>query len=318
MTPMEKLKALKAQQLAAKPAVEPVTVTATVSQNNLPRSFGADGFFNAEQARVRRFMPGLKRPGLMIGTDGESNTGKTEFAISCPGPGIVLCVDRGFDGMLDNPHPPASRRSDFAYKAITPPLATQAVQNEYLLHWQAFYADFKKALANPDVRTIVIDGDSDTWELQRLAEFGRLTQIPSIMYTNVNAARRAMIARAWDSGKTIISTNKIKAEYAVKRDDEGNPVLKDGKEVREKTGDMVRQGFDDQDYLWQIQLRHLYQPPRINKVTGAEVPQQWGIRIMKCKPRPELAGSELWGKEACFAGLVQLVYEDTPLEAWGL
>lgn len=316
MTPMEKLRALKAQQAVVKPAVEPVTVT--VPQGNLPASFKTDGFFNAETSRVRRFMPGLKRPGIMIGTDGESNTGKTEFSISAPGPGIVLCLDRGFDGMLDNPNPPSSRRSDFAFKAITAPLATQVLQAEYLEHWKNFRNDFYKALANPDVRTVVIDGDSDSWELQRLAEFGKLTQIPSMMYTNVNAARRGLIARAWDSGKTIISTNKIKPEWSIKRDEEGNPILKDGKEIREKTGDLVRQGFDDQDYLWQIQLRHLYQPPRINKITGKEVPQQWGIRILKCKPRPELAGSELWGDECSFSGLVKLVYENTELSEWGL
>lgn len=285
----------------------------------LPASFLKDGFVSAAEVRRRRHLPGLNRPGIMIGTEGETNTGKSEFAMSAPGPGIFLCVDRGFDGMLDNPNPPESRCNDYAFKVIQAPLPTQAGQSDYLAYWKAFYEEYKKALANPDCKTVVLDGDSDTWELQRLAEFGKLTQIPSIMYVNVNAARRAMIARAWDSGKIVIATNKIKDEYVTKRDDHGNVVLKaDGKEERVKSGNLVRQGFDDQDYLWQIQIRHLYKPAGVNKITKKETPQQWGLKILKCKPNPQLQGMELWGNECNFAGLVSMIYPNVPLSSWGL
>jgi hypothetical protein len=275
----------------------------------LPTSFARDGFQPLSKLK------GLHR--LMIGTDGFSNTGKTEFALSAPGPGMAIFLDRGCDSVIDNPHPPESRQSNWAFKVISVPLATQATQASYLEYWRSFYKEFKAACDNPDCRTILLDGDSDSWELQRLAEFGKLTQIPPIMYTNVNAARRAMIARAWDTGKIIIATNKIKDEYKTVVDAEGNPVLKDGKESREKSGEYVRQGFADQDYLWQIQIRHLYQAPRINAVTKKQMPQQWGLRIMKCKVDTSLQGVELWGKDACFAGLVQTIYPHIPLKDWG-
>lgn len=285
----------------------------------LPASFIRDGFVSAAEVRKRRHLPGLNRPGIMIGTEGETNTGKSEFAMSAPGPGIFLCVDRGFDGMLDNPNPPASRCNDYAFKVIQFPLATQVGQSEYLAAWKGFYEEYKKALANLDCRTVVLDGDSDSWELQRLAEFGKLTQIPSIMYANVNAARRAMIARAWDSGKNVIGTNKVTPEYVTKLDAAGNPVLKaDGKEERIKSGAKTRQGFDDQDYLWQIQLRHLYKAPGVNKITKKETPQQWGIQILKCKPNPSIQGSELWGADCNFAGLVQMAYPNISLKEWSL
>jgi hypothetical protein len=45
----------------------------------LPASFLKDGFVPPDKMRRTRR--------LMIGTDGPSNTGKTEFAISAPGPG---------------------------------------------------------------------------------------------------------------------------------------------------------------------------------------------------------------------------------------
>lgn len=285
----------------------------------LPLSFARDGFLGANDSRKRRYLPGLNRPGIMIGTEGQTNTGKTEFALSAPGPGIGIFLDRGFDGVLDNPNPPSTRNPDFAFKVIQAPLATQAAQPDFLSYWKSFYEEYKKALANADCRTLLLDGDSDSWELQRLAEFGKLTQIPPIMYTNVNAARRAMIARAWDSGKIIIATNKIKDEYVTKTDDKGNPVTgNDGKEVRMKSGNLVRQGFDDQDYLWQIQIRHLYRPASYNKILKKTIPQAWGIRILKCKPNPPLQGEELWGNDCNFAGLVQMAYPHVALKEWGL
>lgn len=277
----------------------------------LPASFARDGFLSLEsRAKFRR---------LMIGSDGEANTGKTEFILSCPGPGIIICLDRGFDGMLLNQNPPPTRRNDYAFKPVSVPLATQAAQPEYLAYWRSFYAEYKKALDNQDARTVGLDGDSDSWELQRLAEFGKLTQIPPIMYTNVNAARRAMIARAWDTGKIIVATNKVKAIYKTVLNPDGTPKLnKNGEEVRERTSELERQGFSDQSYLWQLQIRHLYKEAKVNPFTKKETPEQWGLRITMCKADRSLEGTELWGSDCNFTGLVQTVYPHIPLKEWGL
>lgn len=254
----------------------------------LPASFARDGFVSPDKLRGK-----LRH--LLIGTDGWSNTGKSEFTMSAPGPGIQLCLDRGYEAMLDNPNPPKSRRDDYAFKVIHVPLATQA--EDFARYWKDFYAEYRKALDNKDARTVVIDGDSDSWELQRLAEFGKLTQIPPIKYATVNASRRAMIARAFDSGKIVIFTNKLKDGYA-------SQVAGD-KEVRVKTGTDERQGFADQDYLYQVQLRHLYKDGN------------FGVRIMRCKSDTSIQGMELWGEDCNFQSLVQTIYPAVPLSDWG-
>jgi hypothetical protein len=260
----------------------------------LPASFAKDGFFPLSKTKP-------KHKHLLIGTDGLPNTGKSEFALSAPGPGIFICIDRGYEAVLDNPNPPPARHyEDFAFKIIEIPLATQAAQPVYLDYWRNFYAEYKKALDNPDARTVVLDGDSDSWELQRLAEFGKLTQVPPIMYANVNAARRAMIARAFDSGKIVISTCKLKDGYESK-------MSSDNKEVRIKTGRFERQGFPDQEYLYQLQIRHLY-----NEETG-----KFGLRILRCKSDTTLQGMELWNGDCNFEALVQSVYPNVPLSEWG-
>jgi hypothetical protein len=265
---------------------------------SLPASFHTDGFVTPK--------PKLRR--LMIGAEGSPDTGKTEFASSAPGPGIVLCLDRGYEGMLDNRTPPPTRNPDFVYVPIHVPLATSAAQPVFLEYWKSFYSQYSKALANKDARTLVLDGDSDSWELQRLAEFGKLVQVPPILYQSVNAARRAMIAKAYDSGKIIIATNKLKKVYRTKFLPTGLPATDNsGKEIREWDGkSWERQGFEDQDYLWQVQIKHLYDEKK-----------KWGIRILKCKVDKELNGMELWGGECNFQTLVQVIYPNVPLSDWG-
>src|SRR4029077_13199792 len=158
-----------------------------------------------------------------------------------------------------------------------------------------------KALANPDAVTVAIDCDSDYYELHRLAAFGKLNVFPQTRYADIYAQKRAQIARAWDSGKIIIGTNKVRDEYETIYNPDGTIAKEaDGSDKRRKTGQHVRQGFPDQDYLWVIQIRHLYEPPRMNKVTGKQMPAKYGIRILKCKPQPELQGTELWDDLCCF------------------
>lgn len=273
----------------------------------LPASFQRDGFVTPEQARLKA---GSKFRRLLIGTEGRSDSGKTEWVLSAPGPGIVICADRGFDALFDNPNPPPTRSKDFAFKVVLPPGNQGAPSKSvYLEVWNAFKADFYKALENPDARTVVIDGDSDTWELQRLAEHGRLTGIyPATKYTDVYAARRHLINRAWDAGKIVIATNKLKAEYRTVLDAEGKPILDEQKqEKREKTGEYERQGFPDQEYLWQIQLRHLYNAKR----------GQWGVQILKCKPNPSLVGLDLWGEDCNFRSLVSVTHPHVDPREWG-
>jgi len=290
---------------------------------SLPNSFLREGFIPAKQARVRRRLPNGKflKP-LLIGTEGETNTGKTEFILSCPGPGIMLALDRNFDGMLDNPNPPADRHvDDWAIKVIQEPLNTTATQKVYGSYFTTTRQAFYDALDNPDSVSIAIDCDSDFWELQRLTDFGKLANVwPQTRYGDTYAAKRAMIARAWDSGKIVIGTNKVRDEFETVYKPDGTPEMEsDGKtERRRKTGNKTRQGFPDTDYLWQIQLRHLFRPASVNKVTGSEYPQAWGIRIIKCKPNPQLQGEELWGEDCCFRGLVELVYPNVSMEEWNL
>jgi hypothetical protein len=271
----------------------------------LPASFLRDGFLSPDLAR----RGGRKFRRLMIGSDGPSDSGKTEFMLSIPGPGMALALDRGFDAIFDNPNPPPTRRDDWAMKVINAPKNSAMNQEAALRLWNEFKEPLYKALENPDCRAVCIDGDSDSWEMQRLAEFGRLAKVPSHLYDGINAARRTLYARCFDSGKIILATNKIRRVYADKIDPAtGKPELNNsGNVVRVWNGEYERQGFGDQDYLWAIQLRHMKHPTEL----------KWGVRITKCKADPSLVGMELWGENCNFLGLVQTVYPHIDPKEWG-
>lgn len=259
----------------------------------LPASFQKDGFLSPAQLRTGK----LRR--LMCGTDGPANSGKTEFALSAPGPGIVICLDRGLDGVLDNPRPPATRRDDYAFKVIPRAFDGQVNQNVHVDNWKMFYSEYCKALDNKDARTVVIDTDSDSWEMQRLAEFGKLTQVPSLRYPAINSNRKAMYSRAWDSGKIVFGLNRLTDEYQTQ-------INKDGKDVQIKTGGMKRQGFNDWTFLWGLQLRHF-----------VNARGEFGVRILMCKADTQLNGYELVGDDCNFQSLVSTVYPNIELKEWG-
>lgn len=287
----------------------------------LPNSLSRDGFLPASMARKRMKLKNghLLKP-ILIGTEGETNTGKSEFALSLPGPGACIVLDRNL-GFLDNPNPPKERHSDnFGFKVVSVPPNSTADQPTYLEYYKGVRESFKSALENPDVVSVVLDGDSDFWELHRLASFGKLTNVwPQTKYGDVYAQRRALTARAWDSAKIVLGTNKLRDEYVTVYKPDGTPELeKDGNEVKKKTGNKVRQGFPDQDYLWEIQLLHMRKDAHINPFTKKLVPQQWGVRVLKCKHSPSMQGTEIWGADCNFKGLMQVLYPEIPLGEWNL
>lgn len=270
----------------------------------LPLSFAKAGFIQPPTPKYRR---------LMLSLEGPTNTGKSEFAHSAPGPGIFIAQDRGLEAALHNSNPPPTRQPNFFYDVVPAPLAEGSTHEQYKAAWKDYRDNHVyKAIAIPDCRTIILDGDSDSWETQRLAAFGKLTQIPSIMYTGVNAARRLFISRLYDSGKIIISTNKVKKTYKQVYNVDGSPKLTDtGKPLREWDGKSYeRQGFEDHDYLWQIQLRMIYDETRKES-------ERFGAFIIKAKANPSMQNYTLWGDECNMQTLLQIVYPNFPLSDWG-
>lgn len=280
-----------------------------------PQSFARDGFLSKAKPKFR---------GCLIGTEGRANTGKSEFGLSGPGPGIFLALDRQHRAMVDNPEPPVTRRDDFLIIPVDLAMAgSSATQAQAAEAFNVFYSSYyMKALNNPDARTVVVDGDSDGFECQMLGEFGKVTQVPQMMRTALNASRRVYVARAVQSNKVVIMTNKVKKQYENVFDGMGKPVMdpqKPSEQKREWMGGYERQGWNDHEYCYEIQLRHLYKPAETvtRRDREVELPQRWGIQILMCKAQRALEGTELWGDDCNVQSLLSLVYPQVEPEEWG-
>lgn len=313
-------------------------------QSNIPQSFIDKGFYKPNQ--------GKKRRRLMIGTEGITNSGKTEFLLSAPGPGIIIAVDPTYEATQDNPTPPVSRRGNHVFYDIKipmsqmgpvslgAPLHTDAasgkngkykdMQEMAKDYWNEFRNRTYAACEIPEALTVSIDGDSDTWNLQKIVDFGRIELIMPRTTGPMKDTRRVFIYKMFHTGKNIIATNKLKAKYIPVYEDDGVTLKRDdkGEIVKEPSPtDLERQGYpaDLQDYLWQFQIRHLIKPASrkiatigINKGKEVVTPPQWGLRILKCKHNVGFEGAELWGEDCNFEGLVALTFPNTDPSEWGL
>lgn len=277
----------------------PVTI---VSKTAIPKALKDLGFTSKADmtAKLRR---------LMVSIAGPASTGKSEFALSAPGLGAVLALDRGLEGCLMNPNPPAARNPNFAFHIIEIPKSGQSNSNEfYKEYWKKFYSTYRAILEIPEIRSVVLDGDADSYELQRLAEWGRVTKVPPIQYEAVNSARRVMYNRAYDSRKIFIATSRVKKVYETVFNPDGTPKKTDnGNDVREWNGQYEREGFRDATYLWQVHLLSKYD----------EEAKQFGAEIQMCKFDRSLEGLTLWGDDCNFLGLVSTIFPDVDPKEWG-
>jgi hypothetical protein len=267
---------------------------------------------------------------LLIGTEGMSDMGKTRWALTAPGNIMALMIDRNYESVFESPGLEGTN-PNIRIKTFSPPAAgTVALgsgyrpgsETDYTRYYALIRDSLYVALEDPKATVVLVDGDSDYWDLHILAHFGKNTQIfPQTRYAAPKAEKRAQIAKCRDSGKIIISTNKVADQYRTVYNADGSakkdPIT--GEDVREKTGEKERQGFKDQDYLWDLQLRHMFMGPREVKGRNGTTmaPAMWGIKILKCKPNMDLVGEELWGDSCTFRGLVDLVFPNVDPRRWG-
>ena len=108
-----------------------------------------------------------------------------------------------------------------------------------------FLADFDRALA-AGFRTIVLDTETELWELFRAARFmkrfGRTEKVPQLAYGEVNAEFRGVLRQPKRHGTNLILLRKMKKEY--KGDN--------------WTGGYYPAGFGETAFLADISLRMAY------------------------------------------------------------
>lgn len=250
---------------------------------------------------------------LILSIEGLEKEGKTNFALTSPGPIGYMDYDVGMEGVVDKfirgGHmglPPAE-----VFRRIDPktghpkPYRSRFDNNKKVeaeKEWAAFEEDYYRLLNS--ARSTIIDTASAMWELKRLASFGKLTQVMPHNYVEANDSFRQLINDAYDGDSNLILLHKRKAEWKEGKDGKGN-----------KTGNFERAGFSEMGFLVQANLV-AYRLPPTEYDPNIEGDLGFRLYIRDCRQNPMLAGMTLYNEMITFANLAMLIEPESTPEEW--
>ncbi len=279
---------------------------------------------------------------IIIAVDGLDKQGKTHFALTAPKPIVFLDFDIGTEGVSGIQQPNIVRSQPFMFRPSEVLFAVQELderaQQVKMMEAAApvlerFRRTYLKALREPVMvnskgkklmaRTVIVDTGSEAWELLRLAELGKVTQVKPHHYVAVNGLMRDIVRAGYDSDTNVIWLHKLKAEWKDSSEGKGR-----------KTGTVERAGFTDMAFLVQANLL-AFRAPRVD---APEQAWKWksgegvfefvtqprldnddlGFRLIVGNSRhnPGLEGLELAGDMLNFQTLAQLLVPESQPEDW--
>lgn len=190
-------------------------------------------------------------PNLIVSIAGLPKAGKTHLALTFPAPMVVFSFDLGFEIV----------RAKFAGKEINVktysiPILESSHPKPYAQPiWQEFVKDYKKAIWDKEIKTVVVDPATTVWELDRHAyteELGQKQLLP-VQYSEPNARMSALLTEPRISGVNLVLTHYLRDIY-----------------VNDKaTGELELDGFKRTEGLVDLVL-HLQREQRPAKGGGKE------------------------------------------------
>lgn len=246
----------------------------------------ATGFKKANKATKMR---------LILSVEGVEKCGKNHFAFTAPGPIYFHSFDFGDEGVIQK-FQTTKEIQKAEYKLNVPAgTAIQAASDTARPVWDQFIKNYAEGLAKG--RTSIIDTGTDQYEVLRMMEFGKLTQVMPHHYGPVNQIMKSLWRQAYDSDSSLIVLHRMKEEWE-------NKVNSAGKEVGFKTGRWEMAGYKGTYFEAQVCARAY-------KEDG-----QFKLLIFDCRLNPDLEGMVLEGGMLNFPTLGQLVFPESKEEDW--
>lgn len=246
---------------------------------------------------IERAKPLVELPRLTIGVDGLAKEGKTTFAFTMPTPLGVITMDPMTKSVMRKEV--AKGREIYECKFPTP-----NTQEEGKTLWTKYRNVYTAMLG--EYRSLIIDTDTAAWAMQRMAAYGKLSQVPPNQYVVTNTRKRMMIEEAENSNCNVCFIYKVKKEYKAGKS-------KHGKETMGQwTGNYDRDGFGESNFLLQVNLRAFKEPP--DKDMAVE--KRFKLQIVNCTQNAELDGEILEHPMNDFTSLACQVFPESDPEGW--
>jgi hypothetical protein len=227
---------------------------------------------------------------LIFRSYGPEKVGKNHFGFTAPGPIAVLSFDIGLEGTVEKFLREGKDIRYVEYEFAKNDCSQEAAQ----VMVEQFMVDY--ALALKVARTVIIDTETELWDLFRYAEFGVNQQGVSTDkpkdYVKLNSKYRDFIQQAYDGGVNLQLIQKVKERW--KTNEKGSPV---------PSGNFEPSGFKEAGYIVQASLRHLW-----------DKEQGFGVEIMNCRQNMGLAGETFWNTS--FPELATMVFGEESEGSW--
>lgn len=221
---------------------------------------------------------------------GPEKSGKNHFGFTMPGPIAILSFDIGLEGTVEKFLREGKDVRFIEYEFSKGDCSQEAAQ----VMCDQLEEDF--GLALKVARSIIIDTETELWDLYRYAEHGINNQGVSTSapkdYVKLNSRYRDLIQRAYDGEVNLQLIQKVKERW--KTNEKGSPV---------PSGVFEPSGFKEAGYIVQASLRHSW-----SKDEG------FGIEVMNCRQNMGLAAETFYG--TTFPELATMVFGEESDGSW--
>jgi hypothetical protein len=217
---------------------------------------------------------------LIASVSGKPKTGKTHFSLTAPPPIFFINIDIGTEGVVSKFQDDGKKI--YIYDLRVPKTASKDI---YVPMWENLKKVFEKVYSLGE-GTVVVDTDTECYELARLAKFGKLSQIMPQHYTEVNNEYREVLRLAYDAKRmNSVFIHKMKPKYV----------------NNARTSEYEPSGFGDMNYNSQINL--------ISYRDDSSGSPEFSVFVEDCRTNPKVNGEYIRGEMCNFEFLLSLVHD---------
>lgn len=235
----------------------------------------------------------IEVPRMTVGVDGLTRGGRTTFAFTMPDPIGVITNDPMTKTIVKKE---LAKGREIHLREF-PEAYTQAEGKPL---WEDFRKVYTWMLAN--FRSLIVDTDSGAWSLQRMAAFGKLSQVMPNQYVTINTRKRMMFREAEDGNCNVCFVYKAKKLY---KENKKGQAQWDGVSYE-------RDGFGESQSLLQVNIRAFKEPPS----EDLSVEERFKLEVTNCTHNAELDGEVLEYPLNNFAALAGEVFPESDPETW--
>lgn len=205
--------------------------------------------------------------GIVISAEGMDKSGKTYSILkTAPCPLVFINCDRDNSRVITRLRRdgrriflsgqylfvPSAKQLHKPGQASDDPVLVENARQAGLL-WTPIERDFNDALADPKIKTVVLDSGTAAYGILRTKVFGKLTGVAEVLYAKTNYMWREMLKKAENSGKVVIFIHRLKQEYIKVKDSSG-------KFESMQTGKLVMDGYKQTNFEVGAIVRHIATP----------------------------------------------------------